>query len=73
MLAKYRAVQTNQLNVRLPEDLAKRVKIDAIEIGVPLAEYAAGAFGAFLAKNIGQRRCHFDGVRRKVMGRKISA
>ena len=71
-LANYRGVQTSQLNLRLPEDIIKRAKIDAIEIGVPLATYASEAFASFLSKNTAQRRCHFDGKRRKIMGRKLA-
>lgn len=64
---------TKQLNVELPESDAKRVRIDAIEMGVTLNEYATRAFRAFLAKNKGQRSVHFSDAKRKIMGRKIKA
>lgn len=62
---------TKQTNVELPAGLARLIKSDAIEMGVTLNEYATRAFRAFLAKNRGQRRVHFDGVKRKVLGRKL--
>ena len=65
------AVITKQVNVELPETDAKRIRIDAIEMGVTLNEYATRAFRAFLSKNAGQRRVHFDGAKRKVIGRKL--
>lgn len=68
-----RSVITKQVNVELPESDAKRIRIDAIEMGVTLNEYAARAFRAFLAKNTGQRRVHFDDAKRKVLGRKLKA
>ena len=64
------AMLTKQLNVELPEAEARRIKKDAVELGVTLNEYALRAFQAFLAKNKAQRGCHF--AKRKIMGRKIS-
>lgn len=63
---------TKQINVELPESEAKRIKKDAIEMGVTMNEYALQAFSAFLTKNIGQRRVHFTG-KKKIVGRKIAA
>lgn len=61
---------TKQLNVELPESEARRIKMDAVALGVTLNEYALRAFQAFLSKNKAQRGCHFS--KRKIMGRKIS-
>lgn len=63
-------VPLKQLCVELPEAEARRIKKDAVELGVTLNEYALRAFQAFLAKNKAQRGCHF--AKRKIMGRKIS-
>jgi len=61
---------TKQLNVELPEMDARRIKKDAVGLGVTLNEYALRAFQSFLSKNKEQRQCHFS--KRKIMGRKIS-
>ena len=61
-----------QLNVELDETEAKRIKKDAVELGVTLAAYASQAFQSFLQKPIATRRIYFaDKRHRKVMGRKI--
>ncbi len=60
-----------QLNVELPEDELKRVKKDAIELGVTLSAYAAKAFQNFRSQPIAVRRVHFDNSHKKIGGRKI--
>lgn len=59
-----------QLNVEIPESDLKRVKKDAIEMGVTLNEYALQSFRNFLTKPIGSRRVYFD-KSKKILGRKI--
>ena len=39
-----------QFSVRLPEELHKAIKLDALEIGVSLEEYATLAFEDYLSK-----------------------
>lgn len=60
-----------QLNVELPDTDLKRIKKDAVEMGVTLNEYALQAFLNFLAKPIASRRVYFDKNTKKVLGRKI--
>jgi len=59
-----------QLNIDLPEALLKRMKKDAVEMGVSLSDYTAETFQTFLSKPVASRRVYFEG-KRKTMGRKI--
>lgn len=62
-----------QVNVEIPEGSAKRVKKDAINMGVSLNEYALQAFEKFLSMPVAQRRIYFgDRKQKKVFGRRIS-
>jgi hypothetical protein len=60
-----------QLNVEIPELDAKEIKKDAIEMGVPLNEYALQSFRRFLALKLGQRRLCFQERKKKILGRPI--
>lgn len=63
---------TKQVNVIVPESLARRIKSDAALIGVTLNDYGRIAFEQFLSKGIANRRVNLDGAKRKTVGRKIS-
>ena len=61
-----------QLNTRLPEALARRVKKDAIEHGISVEDYASLCFRRFLNIPISERRQHVTlNGDRKTHGRKI--
>ena len=63
---------TKQLNVVLPENEVRRIKKDAVEMGVTLNQYALQALTQFLSRNsIAQRRGQFAG-KRKSTGRKVA-
>lgn len=64
---------TKQVNVEMMDTEAKRIRKDAIEMGVTMNEYARQAFSSFLSKNIAQRRLAFEEVKKKVLGRRIKA
>ena len=59
-------------NVRMPDELLlKRIKIDSIEQGVSLQDYAQVCFSEFLSLPISMRRCKFaHRVKRKTVGAK---
>lgn len=62
-----------QLNVEIPETLVKRIKLDAVDLGVSLNEYGRQAFERFLSMKKLQRRVYFaDQRQRKIYGRRIS-
>lgn len=61
-----------QLNVNLNQTDAKRVKRDAVALGVTLSAYAAQAFQNFLAKPVAVRRVYFEKKHRKIVGRRIN-
>jgi hypothetical protein len=67
-------MKTIQLNVEVSEEIGRRIKKDAVEMGVSLAAYAAVAYENFLSKPIASRRVYFDRKKHgKRMGRKIAA
>lgn len=55
----------------IPDDLAKRVKQEAVEHGVTLGEITAQALAKFLCLPVAQRRLILS--RKKILGRKITA
>lgn len=59
-----------QFNARISDELAKKVKKEAIEHGVDLGDIASKAFEKFLALPVSQRRFILEKCR-KVSGRKI--
>ena len=63
---------TKQVNVILPENLARRIKSDAAALGVTLNDYGKIAFELFLQKPIANRRTNLDGAKRKIVGRRVS-
>jgi hypothetical protein len=63
-----------QFNVALPAADARRVKRDAIKLGVTLGSYAQLALELFLARPVRVRRAGFSGASsRRKAGRKITA
>jgi len=62
---------TKQINVTLPETLARRIKSDAANLGIPLHEYGRLAFENFISKPVASRRVIADGATRKTVGRRI--
>lgn len=62
-----------QVNVELPETLARRVKADAAALGVLMSAWSQQAFEHFLAMPVASRRVSL-GARgqRKIMGRKLA-
>lgn len=68
------AILDMQFNVELSETDTKRIKKDAIELGVTLSAYATQAFQTFLAKPVASRRVYFNAQSHgKRMGRKIKS
>lgn len=65
------ANETIQFNAMIPDDLAKRVKQEAVEHGVTLGEITAQALAKFLCLPVAQRRLILS--RKKILGRKITA
>ena len=63
---------TKQVNVELPENLARRIKADAASLGVTLNDYGKTAFELFLQKPVANRRVNLDGAKKKTVGRKVS-
>lgn len=60
------------MNVVLPEIEVRRIKKDAVEMGVTLNQYVLQACCQFLSRNsIAQRRGQFAG-KRKLTGRKVA-
>lgn len=61
-----------QINVELSDSLSKKIKKDAVSLGVTLAAYGSQAFQCFLSKPISGRRVYFNARDHgKRMGRKI--
>lgn len=59
------------MNVVLPGAEVRRIKKDAVEMGVTLNQYVLQACSQFLSRNnIAQRRGQFAG-KRKVTGRRV--
>lgn len=62
-----------QLNVELPDAAAKRLKKDAVELGVTLNAYVLRAFEKFVSLPIASRRVYFGSKKdRKIVGRATS-
>lgn len=60
-----------QFNVPVDSVLAKRVKLDAVQIEIPLQEWARIAFENFLRLPKNQRRGAAVTARKKLIGRPV--
>ena len=60
-----------QLNVALPENLARKIKADAAALGIPLNEYGRMAFEQFIGKSVASRRVDAETAKHKTVGRKV--
>lgn len=58
-----------QINVGIPEELARRVKMDAVRLEVPLNVYTSRALAKFIERPIEHRRASVAGSRR-IAGRR---
>lgn len=60
-----------QVNVRMKNEMYKRLKRDAVEHGVSMEDYACHCFSRFLNQPISDRRNIFSRAKKKTVGRKI--
>jgi len=65
--------ETKQVNIEIPETLARAIKSDAAALGITLNEYGRTAFEAFISKKAAARKVLFEGAKRKILGRKLAA
>jgi hypothetical protein len=60
-----------QINIALPEETAKRIRHDAVDMGLSLQDWADLAFTKFLGLPVAQRRGVSSTRKRKILGRPI--
>lgn len=59
-----------QLNVDIEKEELRKIKKDAVEMGVPLKDYTATVLNRFRSTPIDKRRAVFVDVPKKIAGRK---
>ncbi len=67
------SLMKTQFNVDLTAVSAKRIRMDAINLGVSLSEYTQKALDLFVSTPVQERRRIMAGTKRKTLGRPVSA